>query len=100
MNKVVFQLWEESVRGQYPVPNGCSIHLDLNERIRYINSMYQERIDKSVPSEYESPIGGGIIAFVEDSLFKLLVRDKSIRLTQYQLNNLKNMDEITLKEEI
>lgn len=100
MNRIVLQFWEESVRGSGIRPSGCTIHIDSSERDKYIDSVFSGRSVNHVPEEYENFFGGPIVAFVEDSLFQMVLRDKSIRLTQYQLNNLRNMDEITLKEEI
>ena len=52
MNKVILQFWEESERGWGVRPDGCSIHLDSNERNSYINSIYSDR-GSLVPDEYE-----------------------------------------------
>ena len=43
-------------------------------------------------------MGEGVEAFIEDALFNLVKKDKSIRLTQYQMNNLMGMEEITINE--
>ena len=100
MNKVILQLWEDSIRNIGQRPGGCSVHIDIDERRKYIESVYSQRKGNSVPEEYENVIGGPIIAFVEDSLFNLVLQDKNVRITQYQLNNLKKLDEIIIKEEI
>jgi hypothetical protein len=99
MNKVILQIWEESERGRGTRPDGCSVHIDLKEREKYIQSIYDSRkSDTSIPCEYERIVGEGVEAFIEDALFTLLQKDKSIRLTQYQMNNLMGMEEITIKE--
>ncbi len=100
MNKIVLQFWEDSIRSVGQRPGGCSVHIDIAERQKYIESIYSQRKGNSVPEEYENIIGGPIIAFVEDSLFNLVLQDKSVRIAQYQLNNLKKLDEIIIKEEI
>jgi hypothetical protein len=100
MNKVVFQFWEESIRGKSPTQDGCSIHLDSQERIKYINSIYGSRTLDSIPDEYERIIGGEVEAYIEDNLFKLLQRDKSLRIYQHQYSNLFNMNELIIKEEV
>jgi hypothetical protein len=99
MNKVILQIWEESERGLGTRPDGCSLHIDLKERENYIQSIYNSReSETSIPDEYERIVGQGIDAFIEDSLFNIVQKDKSIRLTQYQMNNLMNMEEITIDE--
>ena len=99
MNKVILQIWEESERGWGTRPDGCSMHIDLKERENYIQSIYDSRkSDESIPDEYERIVGEGVEAFIEDALFELVQKDKSLRLTQYQMNNLMGMEEITIKE--
>jgi hypothetical protein len=100
MNKVVLQFWEESIRGKSPIQDGCSIHLDSQERIKYINSIYDSRILESVPDEYERIIGGEVEAYIEDNLYKILQNDKSLRIYQNQYSNLFNMNELIIKEEV
>lgn len=99
MNKVILQIWEESERGFGTRPDGCSMHIDLKERENYIRSIYNIRkTDASIPNEYDRIVGEGVEAFIEDSLYTLVEKDKSIRLTQYQMNNLMGMEEITINE--
>jgi hypothetical protein len=99
MNKVILQIWEESERGFGTRPDGCSMHIDSKERENYIRSIYESRnSDEYIPKEYDRIVGEGIDAFIEDTLFDLVQKDKSIRITQYQMNNLMGMDEITINE--
>lgn len=99
MNKVILQIWEESERGSGTRPDGCSVHLDSKEREKYIRSIYESRnSDESIPNEYDRIVGEGIEVFIEDALFDLVQKDRSLRLTQYQMNNLMGMDEITINE--
>jgi hypothetical protein len=100
MNKVVLQFWEESIRGKSPIQDGCSIHLDTPERIKYIDSIYVSRTLDSRPDENERIVGGQVEAYVEDNLFKLLQNDKSLRIYQHQYTNLFNMNELIIKEEV
>jgi hypothetical protein len=100
MNKVVLQFWEESIRGKSPIQDGCSIHLDTQERIKYINSIYDGRNENNIPDEYERTVGDELVAFIEDSLFEKLTKDKSIRIYQHQFKNLLNMSELIIKETI
>ena len=97
MNKVNLQLWEESERGWGVRPDGCSLHIDLIERDKYIKSIYDERGDE-VPYEYDRIVGGAISVFIDDDLFKSIKEKKSIRIPQSSLNNLISLNELIIKE--
>lgn len=100
MNKIVLQLWEESIRGSGIRPDGCSIHVDTAERDRYVESIYASRRgSSSVPEEYERIVGSPVEAYIDDSMFESLKSDKSIRLAQHQMNNLVEMEDIILRDE-
>ena len=98
MNKVILQIWEESERGFGSRLDGCSIHLDSNERNNYINMIYTNRESNTIPDEYDRIVGDGIEVFIEDSLFNIIKKDKSVRITEYQMNNLISLDDITIKD--
>ena len=99
MNKIILQIWEESERGWGTRPDGCSMHADSKEREKYIQAVYESRkSDTSIPHEYDRIVGEGVEAFIEDALFELVHKEKSVRLTQYQMNNLMGMEEITIKD--
>lgn len=75
------------------------MHADYKERENYIQAVYESRkSDTSIPHEYDRIVGEGVEAFIEDALFELVQKEKSVRLTQYQMNNLMGMEEITIKE--
>jgi hypothetical protein len=97
MNKVVLQLWEESERGFESRPDGCSIHIDIENRNKYIKSIYDLRIGKEVPEVYERVVGSEVEAFIDDELFKKLNIEKSLRLIEPELNNLIKFEEIIIK---
>ena len=96
MNKVVLQLWEESERGFGTRPDGCSIHIDSDNRNNYIKSIYDSRGDK-VPNTYDKIIGSELEAFIDDELFKNLNDEKSLRLIEPELNNLIKFEELIIK---
>ena len=100
MNRVVLQFWEESCRGKNPIPDGCSIHLSSEDRKNYIDSIYKERIGCEVPDEYDRIVGSEIESFIDDALYEILKKEKSIRLYQHQYSNLINMNEIIIKETV
>ena len=100
MNKIVLQLWEESGRGFGTRPDGCSIHMDVVERDRYVEYIYSSRRGStSVPDEYERIVGGPVEAYIDDYMFDMLKSEKSIRLAQYQMNNLVGMEDIIIRDE-
>jgi hypothetical protein len=100
MNKIVLQLWEESIRGSGIRPDGCSIHVDAAERDRYVESIYASRRgSSSVPEEYERIVGSPVEAYIDDVMFESLKSEKSIRLAQHQMNNLVEMEDIILRDE-
>lgn len=96
MNKVVLQFWEESERGFGTIPDGCSIHIDSENRNSYIKSIYNYRTDE-VPDKYERIIGSELEAFIDDNLFKKLNKEKSLRLIEPELNNLIKFEELIIK---
>ena len=98
MNKVILQIWEESERGSVIIPSGCSLHLDFKERLSYISKIYEGRESDTVPDEYDRIVGDGVEVFVEDSLFNIIKKDKSVRITEYQMYNLISLDDITIKD--
>lgn len=96
MNKVILQLWEESERGFGTRSDGCSIHIDFENRNKYIKSIYDSRCDE-VPHIYERVIGSELEAFIDDELFKNLKDKKSLRLIESELNNLIKFEELIIK---
>ncbi len=98
MNKVILQLWEESERGWGVRPDGCSIHIDTENRDLYVSNLYKDRSD-DVPDTYERVLGDPITAFLNDRLFDLISSDKSIRLFENELNNLIKLEEIIIKRD-
>lgn len=99
MNRVIFQFWENSIDGFDVISDGCSLHVDLDERNRWIENAYSGRDFNNIPDEYDRIVGGVLVAFIEDDLFKKVQNFKTVRLSQNQLNNLISMDEMILKED-
>jgi hypothetical protein len=98
MNKCILQIWEESERGWGTRPDGCTIHTDDDVRIKYIDSIYESRkIEKSIPDEYDRPIGKSIECFISDRLYEKINQVGSIRLLEHEKNNLIKLEEIILK---
>jgi hypothetical protein len=98
MNIAVLQIWEESDIKNGVNQDGCSIHLNIEERNNYINKHYVNNT-KDMPSVYERIVGIPSSVFITDQLYNILTNEKSIRLMQNELNNLFNLQDIILKED-
>jgi hypothetical protein len=96
MRKVYLQYWEESERGWGVRPDGCSLHMNNDNRDSYIKSIYESR-DDNVPDEYDRFVGNPIEVSVSDSIYNEIVENNgSIRLMQHSLTNCKLMGEIKI----
>lgn len=94
MKSVYLQYWEESERGWGVRPDGCSLHLTLDNHKSYVNRIYDDRDPNVIPDEYDRTVGDPIVVSVSDDIFNQVSESKSIRLMQNSLTNLKNMGEI------
>jgi hypothetical protein len=98
MNRCYFQRWEESERGWGVRPDGCSLHLSEDSHKRYLNEIYTTRQgEMSIPDEYDRISGPLIECFISDTLFKLVMEKNSLRLMEYEMNNLFKIEEILFK---
>lgn len=95
MNNILLQFWEESEKGWGTRPDGASIHIDNNYYLSYVNDIYNKRGD-IVPDEYDRVVGSVIEVKAKDNIFNLLESSKSIRIPQYQLNNLLKIGDIII----
>ena len=91
---IILQLWEESIKGKGSRPDGCSIHIDLDARLDYINREYELRQSNVIPDEYEVAVGAPIEVNVTDNIYNIIKEAKSIRLLQTELRNLVELKEI------
>jgi hypothetical protein len=91
---IILQLWEESIKGKGSRPDGCSIHIDLEARLDYINREYELRQSNVIPDEYEVAVGVPIEVLVTDNIYNVIKEAKSIRLLQTELRNLVELKEI------
>ena len=96
MKKVYLQYWEESERGWGVRPDGCSLHIDIEEHKKYISSIYEKRKINDVPDEYDRIVGEPIMCFVKDDLLASLIKKGTIRLFEYESNNLLKLEEISI----
>lgn len=95
MNNLILQIWEQSETGVGVQPDGCSLHIDSNSLNDYIKSFYEQR-EGEVPDVYERVVGVPIDVFVDDNIFNIVSKLKSVRLQQYEMNNLINLKEIVV----
>lgn len=98
MNKAILQVWEESNKLEGIRQDGCSIHIDSNELNKYIDSVYNGRDDNNLPESYERVVGNPTEVEISDALYNIIIRDKSIRLRSYEMNNLLKMEEIVVND--
>jgi len=98
MNRCYLQRWEESERGWGIRPDGCSLHINEEFHRRYLNEIYTIRQSEVlVPDEYERVSGPLIECFISDTLFELVKEKNSLRLMEYEMNNLIKIEDIFFK---
>ncbi len=94
MNRVILQIWEESDKNDGIFNDGCSVHIDEVERNTYISNVYKNRESSNIPQKYERVVGGEIEIFASDSLYDIILREKSIRLSEVEFNNLLKFEDL------
>jgi hypothetical protein len=96
MNRVYLQLWVHSERGLGFLTDGCSLHIDLVERDKFISDVYLER-DELVPEQYDRCFGDSFEVYVDDMLFESVRSQSNVRLDESSLRNLLVMEDIIIK---
>lgn len=97
MNRCYLQRWEESERGWGVRPDGCSIHLNIDSHKNYLSKIYDARVSDHIPDEYDRISGPLMECFISDKLFEILKQNDSVRLHEYEMNNLIDTEEIFFK---
>jgi hypothetical protein len=95
MKKLILQLWEQSEQDFGIQPDGCSLHIDNSSLKSYVDDFYSKRTSDDVPEVYERVVGLPVDVFVEDKIFDIVSNLKSVRLQEYEMNNLVNLKEIS-----
>tara|TARA_X000000368_G_scaffold418595_1_gene418918 strand:- start:5898 stop:6230 length:333 start_codon:yes stop_codon:yes gene_type:complete len=96
-NKAVLSFWEESNGDNDLSLDGCSLHLTESDRKEYIKDIYSNR-KGDIPDSYDRPIGDfGYNAYITNEINERLIKEKSIRLSQVELKNLMNMEEVVIE---
>lgn len=95
MNKVILQLWEESTSSDGVLSDGCSLHLTVDERNKYVADIYKKRTEE-VPEKYDSIVGEYIEAFVIDSVYELITKEINVKLPESAFQNLLKFEELII----
>jgi hypothetical protein len=88
MNRCLLSRWEYLEGGIENLPNGIGLHLNNDEFLKFLSL---------IDGDYNNINLGKIECFVEDSLFEKLLEMKNIKLSEIELNNLINLEEIIIK---
>jgi hypothetical protein len=96
MNKCIIQFWEESEINNEIKSDGCSLHIDNIERVKFIKEIYNSR-DQNVPESYDRISGKELTCFISDVLFERLLEIVNLRLSEIEKNNLISLEEIIFK---
>jgi len=94
--RVYLQHWEESERGWGVRPDGCSLHFGLFEYDSYIKDVYKNRDTVLVPKEYERIVGKLIGAYIKEDIYKILIKEGTLRLSQNEMSNLIKLSELNI----
>lgn len=85
MKKILIQLWEISYPDNTIDSDGCSLHIDLESRDLFTSSN---------SSKTERCVGIPTIIEVNQSIYETVQKNKSIRLSEIELNNLVGLKDI------
>jgi hypothetical protein len=96
MNKVFLQLWEESNKKEGFLSDGCSLHLSLDERNKYVSDVYSKRDTSLVPDEYDRTVGSESVVYVTDTIFEMIKKDKSVKISETAFQNLIKFEDIII----
>jgi hypothetical protein len=96
-NEVILGFWEESHINNLIIQDGCSLHINEQEKQNYIDSIYLNR-SNDIPDSYDRLSGkASYIAYVSDEIYNTILTNKTIRLSQTELNNLTLLEEIFIE---
>lgn len=93
MKTAILQIWEESLSDENLIPDGASLHINNKERDEYVNKVYKFR-NNEVPDNYSRVCGVSSEVEISELLFSKLYIVKSIKLEEYEFNNLVKFGEI------
>jgi len=74
--EIIHVSWEESERGWGSRPEGCSLHLSVEDFNKFMKK-YCKRLPKEVPDVYERPAGNPEVAYASRKLYRKIKRNSS-----------------------
>jgi|LauGreDrversion4_2_1035121.scaffolds.fasta_scaffold10043_2 hypothetical protein len=88
----ILQIWEES-HSENILPDGASLHIDEKNLKSFINSVYNNRSGEA-PESYSRVVGDSSAVEISETIYNILLQKKTIKLEEYEFNNLVNLNEI------
>jgi hypothetical protein len=88
MEKIILQIWEESILDDSPILLGASLHINEEMCNNFINEKYKNRTNKT-PKKYIRKIGNHTNCLVSKTLYsEILDKGGTIFIKDHQLHNL------------
>ena len=99
LEKVVYVSWEESEKGWGCRPDGCSLHVIIDDFHKFLSD-YWSRMPSQVPNEYERPAGSPGTAYVPQEIFAQIKKSKfGLRLWKWEENELASEHKIVYSKD-
>jgi hypothetical protein len=98
MEKILLQRWEESDKLKGTTSDGCTLHLNLIDRDLYVKKHYKDRDINNIPDTYDRIVGQPIEVLLDEEIYNILL-ENTIRLTEYEMNNMINLGVIINNED-
>ncbi len=93
----LLQLWQHSTRDKGSVPDGCSLHINNEDRNVFIENTFKKR-NKKTPKKYIRPVGNYIEVELNENIYKILYEKGSIKIKQNEFRNLIALEDIIIYE--
>ena len=99
LKQIIYVGWEESERGWGTRPDGCSLHLTLND-FKAFEQAYWKRMPKQVPDEYSRPADSPIIVGASPNLYRKIRASKNgVRYYESELVELRDKKKLVYGSE-
>lgn len=83
LEEVIYVSWEESERGWGTSPDGCSLHLTIEDS-KVFKKKYWAKMPDEVPDVYSRPAGKPVKAYATGALYKMIKEsDVGIRVWDF-----------------
>lgn len=93
----LLQLWEHSSKSNGSIPDGCTLHINDENRQNFIENVFKKR-GRKTPNRYERPIGTYIDVEITDDIYKILLEKGSVKIKQFEFRNLIDLNDIVIYE--